>query len=116
MELNSRKLAAIRRFALSLPDTTEEPHHDRGSFRVRGKIFVTVPPGHEFVNVFVDELARESALATHSECLEKLLWGGKVVGLRVNLGAASQATVLALVKQAWEHKASQARRTARPRD
>jgi hypothetical protein len=32
-------LSQVRRFALSLPETTEEPHFDRTSFRVRGKIF-----------------------------------------------------------------------------
>jgi hypothetical protein len=38
------ELAEARRFALSLPEVTEEPHFDMSSFRVRGKIFVTVPP------------------------------------------------------------------------
>jgi hypothetical protein len=37
-------LAQARQFALSLPGVTEEPHFDMTSFRVRGKIFVTVPP------------------------------------------------------------------------
>ena len=46
---------------MSLEAVTEEPHHDYSSFRVRGKIFVTVPPDEEVVHVFVgeeDELAR----------------------------------------------------------
>jgi len=36
---------AFRALALSLPDAAEEPHVDRPSFRVRGKIFATLPPG-----------------------------------------------------------------------
>jgi hypothetical protein len=36
--------ATVRRLALSLPETTEEPHHDMTSFRVGGKIFATVTP------------------------------------------------------------------------
>jgi predicted DNA-binding protein (MmcQ/YjbR family) len=32
-----------REFALSLPGTSEEPHFDMSSFRVKGKIFATVP-------------------------------------------------------------------------
>lgn len=56
------KLATLRKFALSLPEVTEEPHHDFGSFRVRGKIFVTVPPGEEFIHVFAPEPVREQAL------------------------------------------------------
>lgn len=35
------KMATVRRFALQLPEITEQPHHHDGSFRVRGKIFVT---------------------------------------------------------------------------
>lgn len=31
----------LRKLALKLPDTTEEPHFDMPSFRVRGKIFAT---------------------------------------------------------------------------
>ena len=48
------KLAAVRRFALSLPETTEEPHFDLASFRVKGKIFATVPPDEKHLHVFVD--------------------------------------------------------------
>ena len=34
----------IRVLALSLPEAQEHPHFDRSSFRVRGKIFITLPP------------------------------------------------------------------------
>jgi YjbR len=44
-------VAQVRRYALSLPDTTEEPHFEYSSFRVRGKIFVTVPPDEEHIHV-----------------------------------------------------------------
>lgn len=99
------KLAAVRQFAMSLPEVTEEPHHEYGSFRVRGKIFVTVPPSEEFLHVFVPEETREQALAVHSHFVEKLLWGGKARGLRVKLAAAKPNVVKALVRKAWEHKA-----------
>ena len=32
---------SIRHLALSLPETTEEPHFEKTSFRVKGKIFMT---------------------------------------------------------------------------
>ena len=99
------KLGAVRRFALSLPDTTEEPHFDYSSFRVRGKIFVTVPPPGEYIHVFVDEQERERALALAPECTEKLWWGKEVVGLRVRLVAARPALVEELVRNAWARKA-----------
>lgn len=99
------KLAAIRKFAMSLPEVSEEPHHDFASFRVRGKIFVTVPPGEEFIHVFVPEQVREQVLAVHGAFLEKLFWGAKALGLKVSLSEADAETVKLLVRQAWEHKA-----------
>lgn len=98
-------LAAIRKYALSLPEVTEEPHHQYGSFRVRGKIFVTFPPEEDYLHVFVAEQDRELALAMYSEFTEKLLWGGKVVGVRLTLESAPQAAVKSLVRQAWANKA-----------
>lgn len=103
------KLEAVRKFALSLPHTTEEPHHNFASFRVQGKIFVTVPPDQEHIHVFVEEATRETALALEPEFVEKLLWGNKVLGLRVKLAPAKQSTVLALVQNAYENKAPKAR-------
>lgn len=99
------KLAALRSFALALPAVTEEPHHHFGSFRVGGKIFITLPPGEGVIHVFVDEAQREQALAMYPSFVEKLFWGGKVVGLRVILALAQPAVVKALVKQAYERKA-----------
>jgi len=98
-------LDQVRRHALSLPEVTEQPHFDYTSFRVRGKIFVTVPPDGQHMHVFVDEEQRELALAVHATCVEKLWWGGKVAGLRVNLAKADGAVVNELVRQAWARKA-----------
>jgi hypothetical protein len=99
------KLATVRRFALALPEVTEAPHFHFGSFRVDGKLFVTIPPGDELLHVFVPEDLREPALAMYPGFIEKVLWGGKVVGLRVRLPQADAAVVKRLVRQAWEHRA-----------
>ena len=99
------KMATVRRHAMSLADVTEQPHFKFSSFRVRGRIFVTVPPGDELIHVFVAEEDRERALAMYPEWAEKLLWGGKVVGLRVRLEAAAPAAVKSLVLKAYEAKA-----------
>ena len=109
------KLDAVRSAALALPETTEEPHHNFGSFRVRGKIFVTLPPDNKHINVFVNEQDREIALAAYPDFTEKLLWGGKVVGVRVALAKAKPAMVKAMVVQAYEHKAAKppARKSAK---
>jgi hypothetical protein len=99
------KIAQVRRHALSLPAATEEPHFNFSSFRVRGKIFVTVPPDEKHIHVFVGEEQREPALAVYPEFLEKLTWGAKVVGLRVTLASAQPGVVNRLVSSAWEAKA-----------
>jgi hypothetical protein len=99
------KIEQVRRFALSLPEATEAPHHNYGSFRVGGKIFVTVPPDQEYIHVFVEEQEREVALALEPGFLEKLLWGKKVVGLRVALAGAKPPMVNSLIRKAWACKA-----------
>ena len=104
------RFASVHKFARSLPEVTEEPHHHLGSFRVRGKIFVTVPPNQRHIHVFVSERRREQALAMYPSFTEKLLWGGKVVGVKVLLAQAEPHAVKELVLSAWEHKAPKALR------
>jgi len=102
------KLEEVRKVALALPDTTEEPHHNFGSFRVRGKIFVTIPPGGELLHIFLPAEQREVALAMDPEFLEPVHWGSKVLGVRAKLPLARKATVLSLVRQGYAFKSEQA--------
>jgi len=119
------KLGDVRKVALALPDTTEEPHHNFGSFRVRGKIFATIPPGGELLHIFLPAAQRELALAMDPEFLEPVHWGSKVLGVRARLPLARKATVLSLVRQAHAFKSEKApaggqrpnrRRTSKGRD
>lgn len=87
---------------MSLEVVAEAPHHHYSSFRVRGKIFVTIPPDEEFIHVFVGEEDRELALALYPGFIEKLLWGGKAVGLRIALKSAKPAVVRSLVGKAYQ--------------
>ena len=98
-------LKTIRSQALSLPEVTEEPHFDSASFRVKGKIFITVPPAETHIHLFVAEQDRELALALYPEFIEKLMWGKRIAGLRVNLSKAKAAAVRGLIRKAWENKA-----------
>lgn len=98
------KLDEVRKVALALPDTTEEPHHNFGSFRVRGRIFVTIPPGGELLHVFLPTEQRELALALDPEFLEPVHWGNRVLGVRVKLPLARKATVVSLVRKAYAFK------------
>jgi hypothetical protein len=102
------KLAEVRRIAMSLPEVTEQPHFEYTSFRIRGKIFATAPPGGEHLHVFVADDTREQALARNPEFLDKLLWGGKVRGLRVALREAKSKVIARLLVQAWSRKAPKA--------
>jgi YjbR len=106
------KINSVRTHAMSLEAVTEAPHHDYSSFRVRGKIFVTVPPAEEVIHVFVEEEDREPALALYPQFMEKLLWGGKAVGLRIALASANPGAVKALVSKAYE---TRVRKDAGPR-
>jgi hypothetical protein len=97
-------VAQIRRLALALPETAEQEHWGNPSFRVRGRIFATVPDaGH--VNVMIDPFDVESAVAEAPESCQPLLWGKEVRGVRVKLSSAVPKMVDALLRSAWRRKA-----------
>jgi hypothetical protein len=98
-------LDSVRAFALSLPATTEEPHFDMASFRVRGKIFATVPPDDEHLHVFVDEGEVRAAVAEDPAAFEPLLWGQRLRGLRVRIAAAPARRIAELLEESWRRKA-----------
>ncbi len=98
-------LSDVRKIALALPEVTEEPHFDRTSFRVRGKIIATALSDEPFLNIMANEAIREPALAMHPDVLEKLFWGKKVCGVRVELKNASSDLVSDLLEKTWRSKA-----------
>ena len=57
------KIQQARKYALSLPETTEEPHFEYSSFRVCGKIFATLSPNGDYLHIFQD---RARAFAGHA--------------------------------------------------
>jgi hypothetical protein len=96
---------AVEAFALSLPDATQEPHFHFTSFRIGGRIFATMPPSNELLHVFVPEQDRELAVLQFPDCCEALRWGKRVVGVKVDLGKASDALILELLRAAYADKA-----------
>lgn len=99
---------AVRKLALALPEAAEAPHHQYTSFRVRGRIFATVPPEGQVLHVFVGDEQRDRALALYPEACAVLMWGAKIAGLRVDLERATPAAVRELLQQAWTAKAPKA--------
>lgn len=98
------KVDAVRKFALSLPDATEEPHFHFDSFRINGKIFATMPPSNDLLHVFAPEEDREAAIAAHPETCEALQWGKRVAGVKVDLTSADRPLVEDLLRAAYDSK------------
>ena len=97
-------LAEVRDLAMNLHGSTESPHHRYTSFRLRGRIYATAPKEGGVLHVFVDEEDRERMLRVDPGAYERLGWGRKVVGLRVDLGRARREDVQALLRAAWQRK------------
>ena len=95
----------VRRHALALPGTTEQPHFQRSSLRVAHKNFVSIPPDESSIHVFVPEHWHEIARGLHPQFVEKLFWGQRVAGVRVVLAEAEPDVVMLLVDQARAAKA-----------
>jgi hypothetical protein len=94
----------VRRMAMALLGTTESPHHRYTSCRVRGRIYATAPMEGGTLHVFVDEEDRDRMVVLYPDTYEKLGWGRKIVGLRVDLEKARPDDVKALLRIAWQRK------------
>ena len=74
------------------------------SFRVRGKIFATVPDATH-LRVMVDELGIRAAVAGDPGACQELYWGHRLAGVVVDLRRASTDLVRELLTDAWVGKA-----------
>ena len=77
----------VRRLVLDFPEVTEKPHHRISSFRVRDKIFATIPDD-QHLHIMLTTEYMDIAIDTMPEACEKLSWGRRFVGVRVNLSRA----------------------------
>jgi hypothetical protein len=99
--------AGVRKLALALPEATEQPHHDLTSFRVRGKIFATMPPEGGRLHIFLPDEQVASYCAEFPHAVEELRWGQKLRGCRVVLARADRPLVRELLDESWRRKAPQ---------
>ena len=95
----------LRRAALALPETSEQPHFDLVSWRVRDRIFATIPPEPGRLRIFVDETEAAEMVAADPADYVEVRWGKRIAGVEAKLKAADEADVLALLESAWRRKA-----------
>jgi hypothetical protein len=95
----------VRRLALALPEAHEEPHFDMPSFRIRGKIFATLPPMGDRVNVFIDPDQIEAAVGVGGGRVHELRWGKRHTGVWIEFDSADLDLVAELLYDAWRRRA-----------
>jgi hypothetical protein len=94
----------IRDIVLSLPGSHEADHWGNPSFRVRDRIYATMPdPQH--LNVMIDPFDVDAVIREDPEACSQLWWGKELRGVRVNLRTASRELVASLLESAWRRKA-----------
>jgi len=93
-----------RGLALALPEAAEQDHHGMPSFRVRGKIFATVPDdGH--VRVMVDEGEIRACVAQDPATFAEVWWGKRLSCVAVDLSTVERDQLAELLSDAWRRKA-----------
>jgi hypothetical protein len=91
--------ATVRRIALALPETVERSHFDRPDFRVRNKIFATLPKDPHFA-VVKSRPANVDALVAADPATFSDEWRGRWVGIRLDRIAPS--LLRELIMDAWQ--------------
>jgi hypothetical protein len=97
-------LDEARALALALPEVAEQDHQGIDSFRVRGRIFATVPDDAH-IRVMVDEDDTKAAVAEYPEVCAPFFWGARLACVVVALANAQPDLVQELLTEAWRRKA-----------
>jgi hypothetical protein len=90
----------VRAAALALPEAVEAGHFGRSSFRVRGKIFVTVHEDGRGVNLKLPRDEHEALVASQPDVFGTVIWG-RLIRTSVRLEAADAGEIAELVQEAW---------------
>jgi hypothetical protein len=94
----------VRGLALALPETIEQDHHGRPSFRVQGKIFATLWSDAALNVMCGDELIR-AAVSTAPAICSPRYWGRRLSAVEVDLTVADAELVRDLLAAAWSRRA-----------
>jgi hypothetical protein len=101
----------VRRLALALEGAVEADHHGIPSFRVGGKIFCTLRSAEGRMMVKLDPEDQHNLCAAHGEAISAVpgYWGRKGSTF-VDLGRVPPDMARELLRLAWSHVVSPARR------
>lgn len=94
----------LRAIALSLPEVAEQDHHGMNSFRVRGRIFATVPDA-EHLRIMASEEEIRAAVAAAPATYAPLYFGGRLACVVAELSSAEVGRLRELLLDAWLRKA-----------
>lgn len=99
----------LRAEALKLPRAIERPHFEWASFRVdapKGKIFCTLPPHHDFSNVFLTPDEQRMLCEAEPDIFFPVpnKWGEKGA-TSIRLKACDTATLRSALAMSWRHAA-----------
>lgn len=97
-------ISDAREFAFRLPETVEQDHHGIPSWRVRDRIFATVPDD-DHLRIMVEEGGIRAAVAENPAACEEFWWGPRLACVVVDLRAAPGDIVVDLLLDAWRRKA-----------
>ncbi len=97
-------LGRLDRMARALPETTVADHFGIDSYRVGGRIFVTVPDSSH-VRVMLDEEEIRALAEQAPETFEPVWWGRRLAAVCVDLRRIGEAELQELVADAWLRKA-----------
>ena len=95
----------VRRLALSLPEAEEKSHFEKPDFRVRNRIFATLPEdGHAVVKLTRDQ--QEMLTASEPDIFQPVKGGwGRQGWTRVMIEAADEITLRSALVTAWRNVA-----------
>lgn len=96
--------------ALAFPEATEMAHHGMMSFRIRGKIFATVPDGLH-MRAMVDEEETRALAASEPGVYAEMYWGKRLACVEIELASVTPEALQEVLADAWRRKAP--RRLAR---
>ncbi len=96
--------STLRALARALPETVEQDHHGRPSFRVAGRIFATFRDTTH-ANVMLDAPGILTAVQAHPQACAEFRWGQRLAAVQVDLRTTTAGLLAELLEDAWERKA-----------